>query len=257
MWRGLGPPSSLPGSTAGLYGLESVQGYDFPLSERWSNLSQDVLGERGLARELPTKTAPIPTGATLIALRMLGVRYYLAPPGYPSPSPLLRRTYAGADATVFADARALPRAYLVPHTRSMTDAAALAALRRGAVDPRRTALVPPGVAGPPGHGFSDGDHSAGRPPALARRAPARRRRMARVRGVVVAAVAGDRGRAGGRDAPHRLRARRAAGAGRGAHGGDAVRGDRRLVGGRRDAHGRPGPGGAGAARARPTAQAAS
>ena len=153
VWRGLGPPSSLPGSTAGLYGLESVQGYDFPLSERWSNLSQDVLGERGLARELPTKTAPIPTGATLIALRMLGVRYYLAPPGYPSPSPLLRRTYAGADATVFADARALPRAYLVPHTRSMTDAAALAALRRGAVDPQRTALVPPGVTGPPGQGF--------------------------------------------------------------------------------------------------------
>ncbi|MFL5877715.1 MAG: hypothetical protein ACJ76T_17790 [Solirubrobacteraceae bacterium] len=150
LWTGLGPPESLPANTAGYYGLESIQGYEFPFSERWSNLSFYVFGERGLDRELPTKTSPVPRGAALNALRMVNVRYYLAPPGSPPPSPALRRVYGGRDATVFADPGALPRAYLVPRTLATTDAAALATLRRGALDPRRMALVPPGTTAAPG-----------------------------------------------------------------------------------------------------------
>src|SRR5215218_4730473 len=150
LWTGLGPPESLPANTAGYYGLESIQGYEFPFSERWSNLSFYVFGERGLDRELPTKTSPVPRGAALNALRMANVRYYLAIPGSPPPSPALRRVYGGRDATVFADQAALPRAYVVPRTLATTDATALATLRRGALDPRRVALVPPGTTAPPG-----------------------------------------------------------------------------------------------------------
>jgi hypothetical protein len=76
---------------------------------------------------------------------MLNVRYYLAPPGFPSPSRVLERAYAGRDATVFADTGALPRAWVVAHAAPMPDGGALTALRGGALDPRRTALVPPGV----------------------------------------------------------------------------------------------------------------
>jgi hypothetical protein len=152
LWTALGPPESLPASTAGFYGLESIQGYDFPLSERWSNLSFFVFGEHGLARELPTKTAPVPGGPALRALRMVNVRYYLAAPGSRPPSPMLRRVYGGRDATVFADPDALPRAYVVPRAVAMSDAAALKAVRRGALDPRRVAFVPPGTPTPPARG---------------------------------------------------------------------------------------------------------
>jgi hypothetical protein len=152
LWTALGPPESLPASTAGSYGLESIQGYDFPLSERWSNLSFFVFGERGLARELPTKTAPVPGGPALRALRMVNVRYYLAAPGSRPPSRALRRVYGGRDATVFADPDALPRAYVVARAVAASDAAALEALRRGALDPRRVAFVPPGTPTPPARG---------------------------------------------------------------------------------------------------------
>jgi hypothetical protein len=150
LWPALGPPESLPANTAGYYGLESIQGYEFPFSKRWSNLSFYVFGEHGLDRELPTKTSPVPRGAALRALRMANVRYYLAPPTFPVPSPALRRVYLARDAAVFADPEALPRAYVVPRTVPVSDAAALATLRRGALDPRRVALVPPGTAAPPG-----------------------------------------------------------------------------------------------------------
>ena len=146
LWPALGPPESLPANTAGYYGLESIQGYEFPFSKRWSNLSFYVFGEHGLDRELPTKTSPVPRGAALRALRMANVRYYLAPPTFPLPSPALRRVYLARDAAVFADQGALPRAYLVPRAVPASDAVALATLRRGALDPRRVALVPPGTA---------------------------------------------------------------------------------------------------------------
>jgi hypothetical protein len=156
LWRGFGPPQALPANTAGDYGLESIQGYDFPLAERWSDLSNDVLGEHGLARELPGKTSPDPARpAARRALQMLNVRYYLALPDAPAPARGLRRVYAGRDATVFADPRALPRAYVVPRAVPATDGAALATLRAGLLDPRRVALVPAGVAGTStGHGYA-------------------------------------------------------------------------------------------------------
>src|SRR3954453_1191439 len=150
LWTGLGPPESLPANTAGYYGLESIQGYEFPFSERWSNLSFYVFGEHGLDRELPTKTSPLPRGAALRALRMANVRYYIAPPASPSPSPALRRVYLARDAAVFADPGALPRAYVVPRAVPPSEAVALETLRRGALDPSRVALVPPGTAAPRG-----------------------------------------------------------------------------------------------------------
>jgi hypothetical protein len=83
----------------------------------------------------------------------MNVRYYVAPPGAPAPGPGLRRVYDEADARVYEDRAALPRAYLVPATRPMSDAAALGLLARGGVDPRREAIVPRDAPAATGSGF--------------------------------------------------------------------------------------------------------
>ena len=131
-------------NTAALYGLESIEGYDFPLSERWSDFQTRVLEFGGGAGfpELRRAGTP-PRGAALAALRMMNVRYYLAAPGTASPAPAFETIYTGRDAVVFRDPGALPRAYVVPTTRALGDDPALAALAAGSLDPRRSALVPP------------------------------------------------------------------------------------------------------------------
>src|SRR5262249_44192274 len=67
---------------------------------------------------------------------------YVAAPNARKPFAEFRTVYRGRDATVFEDPGALPRAYVVGAVRSLDDAGALAALRAGAVDPRRAAVVP-------------------------------------------------------------------------------------------------------------------
>ena len=53
---------------------------------------------------------------------------------------------------MFRDRLALPRAYVVGRVREASEAGALEILRRGRLDPRREALVPPGAALPAGGG---------------------------------------------------------------------------------------------------------
>jgi hypothetical protein len=132
------------------YGLESLEGYDFPLATRWSDLEGAVLRYSGLLPERRVLIGP-PQRPALAAMRLFGVRYYLAEPDTAPPLPELTEVYRGADATVFRDRGALPRAFVVPSTRPLPDDQALAALSRASFDPRRVALVPPGTAGaPPG-----------------------------------------------------------------------------------------------------------
>jgi hypothetical protein len=132
------------------YGLESLEGYDFPLATRWSDLEGAVLRYSGLLPERRVLIGP-PQRPARAAMRLFGVRYYLAEPNAAPPLPDLTEVYRGADATVFRDRGALPRAFVVPSTRSLPDDQALAAMSEGSFDPRRVALVPPGTAGaPPG-----------------------------------------------------------------------------------------------------------
>ena len=139
----------LPPNTFANYGLEAVEGYDYPQSLRWFEFSRDVLGhvgpdiERRLARGAPSKAA-------LTALRMMNVRYHVADPGTPLPDPAMRTLYDGGDARIFEDPEALPRAYVVPSVRTERYRAALDAIADEKLDPRLEALVSPeATARPP------------------------------------------------------------------------------------------------------------
>lgn len=131
-------------NTPALYGLEAPQGYDYPQSARWSRFATRVLGEVGKPTpEFPSPTYARPFGPARTGLRLMNVRYYVAPPATPAPGPGLTRVYAGRDATVYQDAGAMPRAYVVPRTVRLDDRRTLDLLARGALDPRRAAAVPP------------------------------------------------------------------------------------------------------------------
>jgi hypothetical protein len=147
-------PTVFPPNTPALDELEAPQGYDYPQSARWSHFSTRVLGEVGKpSAEFPALVYARPRGPARTGLQLMNVRYYVAPPGAPPPGPRLRRVYDRADARVYEDRAALPRAYLVPATRPMSDPAALRLLARGGLDPRREAIVPRGAPAPTGSGF--------------------------------------------------------------------------------------------------------
>jgi hypothetical protein len=136
-------PTVLPPNTPALYGLEAPQGYDYPQSARWSRFATQVLGEHGLpTAEFPALVYARPRGPSRTGLRLVNVRYYVAPPRAPAPGPGLVRVYAGRDAAIYEDRGTLPRAYLVPRTIRLPGAAALRLLARGGIDPRRVATVP-------------------------------------------------------------------------------------------------------------------
>jgi hypothetical protein len=138
----------LPANTAALYGLESVEGYDFPLSRRWHDFQSVALGFRGFRAE--TRYAAVPPDRRMLAgYRMMNTRYYVAAPGARAPAPGFEVLHRGPDATVFRDPGALPRAWVVSRTRPLGYRETLAALIEGRLDPRREALVPRGSPSPP------------------------------------------------------------------------------------------------------------
>ncbi len=153
VFRASGTELTMPANTAGLYGLESIEGYDYPLSRRWSDFQSSVLGFGGSAfPELRTAQEP-PRGAALAALRMMNVRYYVGAPGTRPESGAFETVYSGRDAVILRDRAALPRAYVAPAIRPLSDDDALAVLKQGGLDPRREALVPAGVQVRPGRAF--------------------------------------------------------------------------------------------------------
>lgn len=138
----------MPPNTLALYGLEGVEGYDFPLSRDWSNFQTFALNFPGLMPESTIARAP-PLPAALQAMRMVNVRYYLAGPDARRPYRSFETVYRGPGATVFRDPGAMPRAWVVARTRALPQIEALAELARGTLNPRREALVPPGTPAPP------------------------------------------------------------------------------------------------------------
>jgi hypothetical protein len=119
------------------------------VSARWARFQRDVLGQQGLSLER-LLTAPKPTGAGLTGLEMMNTRFYIAKPDAQSPNPTFPTAYSGPDAKVFEDPGALPRAYVVPSIRKVSDSDALGQLGKGQVDPRQVALVPPDAPDLPG-----------------------------------------------------------------------------------------------------------
>jgi hypothetical protein len=140
------PPTDVyPPNTSARDRLESVEGYDFPQSQRWAIFSASVLGQSGPTLERLVGT-PVPHGKSLTGLRMVNVRYYVTPPAAPAPNPAFRAVYRGPDARVYEDPGALPRAYVVSRAVPVEDSRALELMSAGRWDPRRIALVPPGTA---------------------------------------------------------------------------------------------------------------
>jgi Bacterial membrane protein YfhO len=75
-------------------------------------------------------------------LDLLGVRYLILPPGTSSPGPHFTLDYQGADAVVYRNARALPRAFVVFRARMcVDDAAALAQIENGQIDFRNEVVL--------------------------------------------------------------------------------------------------------------------
>ena len=145
LWPGPFPPLVLPPDTGLLSGHATVQGYDFPPSERWADLAAGVLGQRGLTRELFYNVAPRTHPPALSVLRALNVRYYLAAPGSAAPADGMRRRYSGRDGVVWEDGGALPPAFVVTRERRLERGAGLRALRAGSVDLGREVLLEPGA----------------------------------------------------------------------------------------------------------------
>jgi hypothetical protein len=141
--------SMVPPNLLAQFGLESLEGYDFPLSSRWSDTQGAALRYAGLLPERRVLIGP-PQEPALTALRLFNVRYYLAEPGAAPPAPGFETAYSGPDATVFRDPAALPRAFVVPSVRPLSDDDARGALSAADFDPRKTALVPRGTESPAG-----------------------------------------------------------------------------------------------------------
>ena len=144
-------PTLVPPNVLSTYGLSTAEGYDFPLSRRWSFFQSEMLGFRSLRPEYAHATEP-PTRQNLAALRQFNTRYYIAAPGAAAPFDEFDVFYSGPDATVFRDNRALPRAFVVDSVLPTPEAETLEALRRSDFDAHREAVVPedariPGAAG--------------------------------------------------------------------------------------------------------------
>jgi hypothetical protein len=139
----------MPGTVALAYGLFEAQGYDGMSPRRLVEIT-GVVGTGGaLAHGLLQNTIALHGSEPLSAIRilvspaldLLGVRYVLVAPGAEPPRPGLVQVYDAADARIFRNDGALPRAMLVAHARCVDDAAALDAIRRRTLDPHREVLL--------------------------------------------------------------------------------------------------------------------
>lgn len=133
------------------YGIYDARSYDYPVIKRYSRLWRAGVSNATLL--VPsTLLAPI-SAHTLPALSLLGVRDVLEAPDGPSFAavPGLRQAYAGADARIYENARAMPKLAVVGAARTVPDdAAALRAVLDPAFDGRREAIVEqpvPGLSG--------------------------------------------------------------------------------------------------------------
>jgi hypothetical protein len=140
----------IPPNVAMNFGLYDPRGFDYPVEQRYfrlwkANVPQGTLGD---------DTAPqfvTPTPRALRALSLLSVADLTqGPDDEPLRGRGLRVAYEGPDARVYANDRALPRAFLVDHQRTVPGGdAALAAVTAPAFDGRRMAITERALPGLP------------------------------------------------------------------------------------------------------------
>jgi hypothetical protein len=147
----------MPGGVAVVYGLREAQGYDGLSPRRIVELIGPVGTGTPLTQGLLQNTVLLDGSEPLSGIRvlvspvfdLLAVRYVLLEPGAPPPRPNLSVVYDAADARIFKNDAALPRALIVGDARCVDDATALGVIRNRAVDFRRQVLLA-GCAEPPG-----------------------------------------------------------------------------------------------------------
>ena len=146
-------PTLMQSNASAMYGLESLEGHDPPISRRWVNFATKALDQPGYLERLPG--APNPRRAqSLNLLRMMNVRYYMSRPYARYNIPGFREVYRGPDAVIYQDAFAMPRAFIVPRVRRVPALFALAQLAGNKLKPRQFAYVPLGSPGIVGAGDS-------------------------------------------------------------------------------------------------------
>jgi hypothetical protein len=129
------------------YRLQDVRGYVIPTEERYFNLWRDAIHAGEGCYYLFCTQAPPANERALQALALVGVADLLQHPGDPALRGR-RPVYEGADARVYRNPRALPRAFLVDRqTIAGSPEAALEAATAPDFPARTTAVVERPVAG--------------------------------------------------------------------------------------------------------------
>jgi hypothetical protein len=148
--RPLGPGSALPPDVAMRYGLFDARGYDFPVEARFRRYWRREVAGAGCAYHFCTSGAgAAATSRAARALSLLSVSSLLTAPDDPVPRwPGLRRSYAGADARIYSNPAAVPRAFLVGGQTVTRDGdSALRAVTAHDFQPLRTAVTEEAVPG--------------------------------------------------------------------------------------------------------------
>lgn len=131
-----------------LYGLREVAGYD-AITPRRVELLASPNADLGLTGN---GMLTVSTGFASPVFDLLSIRWVLGPPGAPAPAPHLALDYDGAEARVWRNDRALPRAFLVGQARAcVEEGLAPALLGQGAIDFRREVLIAGCEGLPPSH----------------------------------------------------------------------------------------------------------
>jgi hypothetical protein len=149
-----GLANTLPVDFTTVYGLREVRGVDVPQPSLRFDWLWGAMNPTDDYSEIAK-----PTPRTFRVLGLLGVRYLLAPPQASISVPGVALAYRGADATVFTDAYALPRAFVVGRIRALDGPRReTTAVIAPSFDARREAVVrgdrPTGALPPPGAGGS-------------------------------------------------------------------------------------------------------
>ncbi len=123
------------------YDLYDARGYDFPVEKRYDKLWRAEVGPAG--EVVPPTAFALPNARALRTLNLFSVADVMQdPPGEPLRLPGLRLAYEGADARVYRNSGALPRAFLVDRQRTVEgEDAALAAITDPTLDKRRVAVT--------------------------------------------------------------------------------------------------------------------
>jgi hypothetical protein len=134
-------PSAIPPDVTMRYGLYDARSYDYPVERRYDRLWGRAVAP-GFSLQ-PAITTPVITPRSLAVLSLLGVADVIAKPGEPAQhGPGLRVAYDGPDARIYANDRALPRAWVVADQRVVAGKeASLRAVADGGVDLRRTVVA--------------------------------------------------------------------------------------------------------------------